>query len=146
MLKLLNTALTEETIKVISSKDDCIKSQENYAKYLETLDESLLSLEGEPTRFVLKLASDAKTALKGKNAMYAAARKAQDNDGEIPMADLMLSTVKASMLGIDGEKITPLTETNWAAIIQHDILPELFTAIENRKKAATEAVEEAKKS
>lgn len=146
MLKLLEQTATEETIKVISSKDSCVTQQENYAKYLETLDESLLGLSGEPTRFVLKLASDVKSALKQKNAVYAAANKAKDNDGDVPIADLMLSTVKSAMLGIDGEPIAKLTEVNWASIVVNDILPELFSAIENRKKFNQGAVEEAKKS
>ena len=42
-------------IKVISSKDSAVTCDiETYKEYLTNLDESLLELNGEPTRFVLK--------------------------------------------------------------------------------------------
>jgi len=46
-----------ETIKVISSKDSCIRcNDDEYLDYLETLDEELLNLDPdmEPTRFILR--------------------------------------------------------------------------------------------
>lgn len=145
MLQLLNVQSVNENIKVISSKDDAIKNLDNYPKYLESLDESLLELEGEPTRFVLKLSTDLKSVTAQKNAQYAAAQKMQ-NGGDIPLADIMLAAVKHAMIGIDGDPIVKLTEQNWAAIVQLDILSELFAALENKKQQLAKAVEEAKKS
>ncbi len=47
---------TDKTVSIIVSKDSSIKGvdEEVYEKYLETLDESLLPIQGEPTRFVMK--------------------------------------------------------------------------------------------
>ena len=53
-----------EVIKVISRLDDCINcSEEEYDKYLESLDESILQLspESKPVKFVLKSQLDYKT-------------------------------------------------------------------------------------
>ena len=42
---------TDTTIKVVVSKDTAVNcSDEDYEKYTETLDESLLNLQAEPTR------------------------------------------------------------------------------------------------
>jgi len=144
MLELLNQSSVNETIKVISSKDTAIKNPDAYADYLQTLNEDLLGLEGQPTRFVLKLSNDLKSATASKNAQYSAAQKAKD--GDVPLADIMLATVKYAMVGIDGEPIVKLTDLNWAVIVQQDILAELFTALEAKKTAITKATEEAKKS
>lgn len=63
-------------IKVISSKDSSVKcDEEAYKLYTETLDEDLLELDGEPTRFVMKrglnykeqqIVKDAQIQMKGK--------------------------------------------------------------------------------
>lgn len=47
---------TKQTVSIIVSKDSSIKGvdEETYEKYLEALDESLLVIEGEPTRFIMK--------------------------------------------------------------------------------------------
>ena len=52
-----------EVIKVISRLDDCINcTEEEYDKYLESLDESILNMEegSKPVRFVLKSQLDYK--------------------------------------------------------------------------------------
>lgn len=50
-----------DSIKVVLQEDTSVKcSDEDYAKYLETLDEKLLQLDGEPTRWVLKVSVDYK--------------------------------------------------------------------------------------
>lgn len=50
-----------DTVKVVLQQDTAVNcSDEDYAKYLETLDESLLQLDGIPTYFVLKLSVDYK--------------------------------------------------------------------------------------
>ena len=49
------------TIEVVVSKDSCVKcSNDEYQEYLKELDESLLKLEGCPTRFVLRKRLDYK--------------------------------------------------------------------------------------
>lgn len=46
---------SNDTIKVVAFQDDCVNcSRETYNTYLQNLDENLLELNGEPTRFVLK--------------------------------------------------------------------------------------------
>lgn len=47
---------TDKTVSIIVSKDSSIKGVEDevYDKYLDSLDESLLPIQGEPTRFLLK--------------------------------------------------------------------------------------------
>jgi hypothetical protein len=54
--------------KLVSSKDPSVRcDEETYDKYLQSLDESLLNLEGEPTRFVIKRTLDYRShkAVKG---------------------------------------------------------------------------------
>lgn len=47
---------TDKTVSIIVSKDSSIKgvADEVYEKYLESLDESLLPIQGEPSRFIMK--------------------------------------------------------------------------------------------
>ena len=47
---------TDKTVSIIVSKDSSISGVEDevYEKYLEDLDESLLPIQGEPTRFLMK--------------------------------------------------------------------------------------------
>lgn len=46
---------TDKTIAVVVSKDSAVHcTEEEYEQYQQTLDESLLHLDGEPTRFILK--------------------------------------------------------------------------------------------
>jgi len=44
----------EETVKVILSCDKAIGADGDYDAYIGSLDETLLKLEGEPTRFLMK--------------------------------------------------------------------------------------------
>jgi hypothetical protein len=70
----------EGQIKVVSSKDGSVNcSTEDYKSYLETLDETLLKLEGEPTRFVMQkglsykdqqVIKDAQIKMKGKDMSF----------------------------------------------------------------------------
>ena len=47
---------TDKTVAIIVSKDSSISGVEEdvYENYLESLDESLLPIDGEPTRFMMK--------------------------------------------------------------------------------------------
>lgn len=138
------------TFSIISSKDSSIRQPENYAAYLESLDESLLALDGEPTRFHLAVSSKLKDVLAAKDGMTAIAMKAKDG-GDIPLYSLMYQQVRVSLKdittgaeslmrkGADGLVADDLM----AALAAQDILPELFAAIQS--KQANRSPEIAKK-
>lgn len=44
----------DDHVTLVYRLDDCVGPAADYAKYLETLDESHLDLQGEPIRFVLR--------------------------------------------------------------------------------------------
>ena len=88
---------TDSVIKVIVSKDTAVNcSDEDYEKYTETLDESLLNLQGEPTRFVMK-----------KNLSYEANQRVMDaqasfHKGQVQMKmSYVLEEVRACWIGIE---------------------------------------------
>lgn len=88
---------TDTTIKVVVSKDTAVNcSDEDYEKYTETLDESLLNLQAEPTRFVLR-----------KNLSYEANQRVMDaqasfHKGQVQMKmSYVLEEVRACFIGIE---------------------------------------------
>jgi hypothetical protein len=90
----------DETIKVIVRNDSSIKSttDEVYAEYLKDLDESRLSIEGEPTRFVLK-----------KHLSYGDTQHVMDSqisvgeDGKPALKpSFLLEEVRRSWVGMEG--------------------------------------------
>jgi hypothetical protein len=93
----------DSTIKVVVSKDSAVNcSEEEYAKYAETLDESLLNLEGEPTRFVLR-----------KNLTYEASQKVMDaqasfHKGKVQMKmSYVMEEIRAAWVGVENPPELP---------------------------------------
>lgn len=138
------------TFSIISSKDSSIRQPENYAAYLESLDESLLALDGEPTRFHLAVSSKLKDVLAAKDGMTAIAMKAKDG-GDIPLYSLMYQQVRVALKEITtgaeslmrkgGDGL--VADDLMAALAAQDILPELFAALQS--KQANRSPEIAKK-
>lgn len=84
-------------VKVVVSKDTAVNcTDDEYEKYTETLDESLLNLEGDPTRFVLR-----------KNLTYEASQKVMDAQatfvkGKVEMKmSYVLEEVRAAWIGVE---------------------------------------------
>lgn len=134
-----------DAIRVILRADSAVKCDEKaYAKYLETLDESLLQLEGDPTYFVLKLSVDYKdhqylincqAKLKGKQLttdmshVYEEIRvrlKEIINPASVP-ADQKILLTKASD-GYAGHEII-------SALIEANVILDLWTAVTLAKTA-----------
>ena len=87
---------TTSYVEVIVSKDTAIDcSDEDYDKYLETLDESLLKLTCDPTRFVLR-----------KNLPYEASQKVMNaqatyDKGKVQMQmSYVMEEVRAALIDI----------------------------------------------
>ena len=140
----------DTSFKVISKQDDAVQCDaEVYAKYLESLDESLLSLkEGvEPTRFVMSTSNKIKEVLSAKDSMAGIAMKAQTT-GEMPIYSMMFSQVRVALkdivtggasefiAGPDGL----ISDELMIGIAASDILPELFTALQNKQKTVNDVV------
>jgi hypothetical protein len=135
------SAIQESVFTFISSKDSAIGNPQNYAAYLESLDESLLALNGEPTRFHLAVASKLKDVLAAKDGLTSIAMKAKDG-GDIPIYSLMYQQVRIALKdiktgeesmfrkGADGLAADDLM----AALAANDILPELFAALQNKQQ------------
>lgn len=90
----------QETIKVITRMDDALPedlSEENWSLYIDTLDESVLGLKGEPTRFVLRvhLPLAAQKAILNEQATVSSTGQVQINIG------FMLEEVRAALVGIE---------------------------------------------
>lgn len=90
--------LTEKRINLVLPIDSSVraKDDETYTKYLETLDETLLDLDGEPTRFVLKvtLDQDDKSKLMSRHIRL-------KSDGRQDMdINYMYDTVRLSLIDI----------------------------------------------
>lgn len=63
----LSLSRNNKPIQVVAYIDPCVNCErEVYDKYLETLDEGLLNLEGSPTRFCLKRTLDAEELMEVK--------------------------------------------------------------------------------
>jgi len=135
------SSMQDHTFCVISSKDSAIGNPQNFPAYLESLDESLLGLNGEPTRFHLSVSSKLKDVLAAKDGMTSIAMKAKDG-GDIPLYSLMYQQVRVALKdittgpesmmrkGSDGMAADDLM----AALASSDILPELFTALQARQQ------------
>lgn len=93
----------DTTIKVVVSKDNAVHcTDDEYEKYTETLDESLLKLDGCPTRFVLR-----------KNLSYEASQKVMDAQasfvkGKVQMnMSYVLEEIRASWIGVENPPDLP---------------------------------------
>lgn len=94
----------KQVIKVVSSKDSSVKcSDEDYEKYAETLDESYLRLEGEPTRFLLRSSLD----YKGHEIIMDKQTKMGDK-GKVEFSlAYILSEVRMALVGIENPESLP---------------------------------------
>ena len=129
----------------ISSKDEAVRcSNEDYAKYLESLDEQILDLNPDipATRFVLSLSSKIKDVLSAKDSLAGIAMKAQST-GEMPIYSLMFSQVRVAIKDIitGGSSEMKKGQDGLVAdeimlsLASSDILPEIFTALQNKQKS-----------
>jgi hypothetical protein len=129
----------------ISSKDEAVRcSNEDYAKYLESLDEQVLDLNPDipATRFVLSLSSKIKDVLSAKDSLAGIAMKAQST-GEMPIYSLMFSQVRVAIKDIitNGSSEMKKGQDGLVAdeimlsLASSDILPEIFTALQNKQKS-----------
>lgn len=135
----------DTSFKVISKQDEAVQCDADvYAKYLESLDESLLNLkEGvEPTRFVMSTSNKIKEVLSAKDSMAGIAMKAQTT-GEMPIYSMMFSQVRVALKDIvtggASEFVSGpdglVADELMIGIAASDILPELFTALQNKQKS-----------
>lgn len=143
-------AISEAMFTVISSKDSAIANPDDYAAYLETLDESKLMLTSEPTRFHLVVSSKLKDVLAAKDGLTSIAIKAKDG-GELPVYSLMFQQVRVALKDITTGSESMMRKGSdgmvaddlMAALAAQDILPELFAALQNKQQNKTS--EQAKK-
>lgn len=102
MALTLNTDNNE--IKIISSKDESVHcTPEVYQEYLKTLDESVLELDGEPTRFVIRkvLPYKQNEELKKQQMTIKTDMKSRTVTPELNTA-YQLFELRACLVGIDG--------------------------------------------
>lgn len=93
-------------IKVISKKDSSVTcDDEAYAQYQENLDESLLALDGVPTRFVLKKALTYKEQQKVKDAQI----KMKGKELSVSMS-YMMEEIRLALVGIENPADLPLDQ------------------------------------
>lgn len=139
----------DTSFKVISKQDDAVQCDADvYAKYLESLDESLLNLkEGvEPTRFVMSTSNKIKEVLSAKDSMAGIAMKAQTT-GEMPIYSMMFSQVRVALKDIVTGGVSEfvagpdglIADELMIGIAASDILPELFTALQNKQKTVNDS-------
>lgn len=90
---------TAETVSVIVSKDSSIKgvSEEAYEEYLKDLDEAKLQIEGEPTKFVMKLTLPYKDTKKIMNSQLGI----EDGQPKVNMSFIM-DEVRCALVGMEG--------------------------------------------
>lgn len=89
--------VASENIKVVAFIDDCVTvDRETYETYLENLNEELLELEGEPTRFILKtvLTYDQQTKLDSKVSISKETKNAV-------IAGQSLQEIRLALVGIE---------------------------------------------
>lgn len=135
------SSFQDQTFAVICSKDSAIGNPQNFQAYLESLDESLLALNGEPTRFHLSVSSKLKDVLAAKDGLTSIAMKAKDG-GDIPLYSLMYQQVRVALKDIKtGEESMfrkgqdgMAADDLMAALAANDILPELFAALQARQQ------------
>jgi hypothetical protein len=158
--------LTESKIRFISIADDAVVKDDTLypeggfkkaaEQYLQTLDESLLVLEGEPNYFVCDLKPKLKEAVEQRRGIYNAAKGAKAGQkledvaaDSLDILDFMLSTVRSHLVDIEKGGVSVLekgvSDDVIALLVQNDVIPELFTAINSRQTAAKKAVTDAKK-
>lgn len=137
------------SFKFISSKDDAVRcSSEDYAKYMESFDEVILDLnpEVQPTRFVISLSTKIKDVLSAKDSLAGIAMKAQ-NTGEMPIYSLMFSQVRVAIQDILTGDVSEMkrgpdgliADEIMVSLAASDILPELFTALQNKQKSLSDS-------
>jgi hypothetical protein len=90
---------TASTVSVIVSKDSSIKGVQEgvYEEYLKDLDESKLSFDGEPTRFILKKTLPYKDSKRVMNSQVSF------DDGK-PSVNIsfILDEVRCALVGMEG--------------------------------------------
>lgn len=139
----------DSSFKVISKQDDAVQcDSDTYAQYLESLDEGLLKLkEGiEPTRFVMSTSNKIKEILSAKDSMAGIAMKAQTT-GEMPIYSMMFSQVRVALKDIVTGGVSEfatgpdglVSDDLMLGIAASDILPELFTALQNKQKLISDS-------
>lgn len=142
------TSQKDASFKVISKQDDAVQCDaEAYSKYLETLDEGLLNLkEGvQPTRFVMSMSNKIKEVLSAKDSMAGIAMKAQTT-GEMPIYSLMFAQVRTAIKDIVTGDVSEfvagkdglVSDDIMISLASADILPELFTALQNQQKSVVD--------
>ena len=129
------------SIKVISSKDSSVNcDDEAYELYQKDLDEDLLELEGEPTRFVLRkglnykdqqIVKDAQIKMDGKNFSISLSYMMEevrlsliDIENPADLSDIQKINFKRASDGKSSHDLIAMLETA-------GIVTELFTARQN---------------
>lgn len=140
---------TKKTVSVIVSKDSSISatSDEDYDSYLEDLDETKLTIEGEPTRFILKQTLPYKDT---KRVMNSQVSIGEDNKPQINIS-FMMDEVRCALVGMEGpgsgafvkDKDGYAAQDIVNALHNRGVLMDLYNA---RKNAAGESEEDPKKS
>lgn len=101
-----------DTFKVIARIDTAVScTAEAYSNYLDTLDESLLNLTAEPTRFVMRKVLPYRAAQGVQNQQFRYA------GGEVQLQPaFMLEEVRCSVVGIENpSNVEPDEKLNWEA-------------------------------
>jgi hypothetical protein len=90
---------TDKTVSVVVSKDSSIVdfSQEKYDEYLKDLDESKLTFNGVPTRFVMKKSLPYKDTKRVMNSQVSF----EDGQAKVNVS-FMLDEVRCALVGIEG--------------------------------------------
>jgi len=96
----------KKNLKVVLLADDAVgnKDDDNYMSYLKTLNEEMLDLKGEPTRFVLRstLTWNAKEMLRKRNIRY------NPSEGQMDMdITYMTDLVRFSLIGVENPESVP---------------------------------------
>jgi hypothetical protein len=139
---------TDKTVSIIVSKDSAIKgvSEEVYEKYLETLDESILPIEGEPTRFLMRKTLPYKETKRVMNSQVSF-------KGGKPSVNIsfMMDEVRYALVGIEGPGAEGFKKDPDGYAAQ-DVVNALYNAgvlmdlYHGRKNASGEDVDASKKS
>lgn len=90
---------TDKTVSIIVSKDSSIKgvSEEVYERYLEGLDESVLPIQGEPTRFIMKKTLPYRDTKRVMNSQVSF----QDGKPKVNISFIM-DEVRCALVGMEG--------------------------------------------
>lgn len=138
---------TEKTVSVIVSKDSALKgvSDEQYETYLQTLDESKLTMEGEPTRFLLKKTLPYRDTKRVMNSQIGV----QDGKPQVQISFIM-EEVRCALVGIEGpgsemfkrDKDGYASTEIVSALYNSGVLMDLYNA---RRNAAGEVTEDTPK-